>query len=227
MPSPPPNDPTCVVRAGETLEVVEDGWVLPDGTTRADLDGCDVSPAAILRVFEEDEPEPIRSPPAVPIVPVPVDVSPDVSPTDEPSAPPDVASPDDQHTATIAMPPTPPRLPPESATQTTTVVMAAAAVGAAAWMGAKAIAQVAQGASSSQQRADQQRKEEERKEREQCNTASDGVLNDFRARTADLKMRRLAYCADPVELWRRCDDLEHQIDYLAAYLRARARTRRA
>lgn len=226
-----PSDPSCVVRAGETIEVVEDYWLMPDGTTRETIAGCDISPDANMLIIAEDEDdsEPRYSQPCVPLVPVPVDVSPDVSPTDDSPAPPDAVSPDDQHTATIAMVPTPPRLPPESATQMTTVVVAVAAVGAAGWLGVKALGQLANGSASngSQNQPEQQRKEEERKEREQCATASDGMVNDFRARVADFKTRKLAQVVDPVELWQRCDVLEAQADHFARWLRARDKTRRA
>ena len=226
-----PSDPSCVVRAGETIEVVEDYWLMPDGTTRETIAGCDISPDANMLIIAEDEddPEQRHSPPAVPLVPVPVDVSPDVSPTDDSPSPPDAIAPDDQHTATVAMLPTPPRLPPESATQTTTVVVAVAAVGAAGWLGVKALGHLANGGSSSgsQNQPEQQRKEEERKEREQCATASNGMFNDFRARVADFKTRRLPEVVDPVDLWQRCDLLEAQADHFARWLRARAKTRRA
>jgi len=225
-----PSDPSCVVRAGETIEVVEDHWLMPDGTTRETIAGCDISPDANMLIIAEDEddPEPRYSQPCVPLVPVPVDVSPDVSPTDDSLSPPDAIAPDDQHTATVAMLPTPPRIPPESATQTTTVVVAVAAVGAASWLGVKALGQLANGSSSSaNQNGEQQRKEDERKEREQCATASDGMVNDFRARLADFKTRRLSEVGDPIELWQRCDLLEAQADHLARWLRARAKTRRA
>ena len=220
MPSPPA-DPTCVVGPGETAEVVDEYWILPDGSTRDTLDGCQVSPKARLKVFveEDDEPPPVSHPTA------PANELTAVEVAEEPSAivleelPP--VTPDDlaDETSAIVIMPEPKRVPP-AADHITMVALAVGVAGVAGVMGVQAL----QAGANAQ--AQQQRKEEER-ERKQCNTASDSVLVDMRARLADFRHRSLPMAQDPAGLWERCDSLEERITQLGQMARALAKTRRA
>lgn len=227
MPSPP--DEPCVVRKGERIEVTDDGWILPDGSTRETLDGCEIEAGASIIGLIEDLPKPRKR--KVTSVRQPEPVS-DVTVADEQTeadvvqTPPDAVSPDELHADTVELLPDPPKLPPEAASHAVVVSVAVAAVGAAGVAGVKALAQAVNGGGSNgSQGQEQQRKEEERKEREQCATASDGLVNDFRARVADFKTRKLPMPVDPAELWQRCDLLDEQADQLQRWMRARAKTR--
>jgi hypothetical protein len=220
MPNPPA-DPTCIVGPGETAEVVDDYWILPDGSTRDTLDGCQVSPQARLKVFveEDDEPPPASHPAAPANQPTAVEIA------DEPSAvvleEPPTVTPDElpAETSAIVVMPEPKRLPP-AADHITTVALAVGVAGVAGVMGVQAL----QAGANAQ--AQQQRKEEER-ERKQCGTASDSVLVDMRARLADFRHRSLPIVQDPAGLWERCDFLEERIAQLGQMARALAKTRRA
>lgn len=229
MPSQP--DESCVVRKGERIEVTDDGWILPDGSTRETLDGCEIEQGASIIGLIEDLPKPRKRKVASVRQPEPVS---DVTVADEQTEvdvvqpPPDAVSPDELHAETVELLPEPPKLPPEAASHAVVVSVAVAAVGAAGVAGVKALAQAASGGSSNgSQGQEQQRKEEERKEREQCATVSDGLVNDFRARVADFKTRKLPMPVDPAELWQQCDLLDEQADQLQRWMRARAKTRRA
>lgn len=229
MPSQPPDAP-CIVRDGETVEAVDDHWLMPDGSTRDSIEGCDISPTAILRVYVEDDPPPRpKAKPARRAEPLPTPATLAADPhqlTADPHQlePVDVTpADDDQDTMAVvaALPPDPPRMPPAAAVNPVTVALAIGVAGTAGVLGWQAL----QGQSASSQQAEQ-RKEEER-QREQCGTASDSVLLDFRARAADFRMRELAQPDDPGELWNRCDVLEARIEQLGQASRIRAKTRRA
>lgn len=220
MPSQP--DEPCVVRKGERIEVTDDGWILPDGSTRETLDGCEIEPGASIVGLIEDLPKPRKH--KVASVHRPEPMAEEQTSVDVVQPPPEAVSPDELHTETVQLLPEPPKLPPEASSHAVIVAAAAAAVGVAGVAGVKAIAQAASG---SQSRLEQQRKEDERKEREQCATASDNLVNDFRARVADFKTRTLSMPVEPRELWQRCDLLDEQADQLQRWMRARAKIRRA
>lgn len=217
-----PADPSCIIGPGETAEVVDDYWILPDGSTRETIDGCQVSPNAKLKVFVEDEPEPVRaSHPAMPAnEPTTVDVVEEQTLTVIDDAPP--VTPDElaSETSAIVVMPEPKRLPPASVDHITTVALAVGVAGVASVMGVQAL----QAGVNAQ--AQQQRKEEERK-RKECSTASDTVLTEFRAQATSFQHRALPIPQDPAGLWERCDFLEERIMQVAQAARALARTRRA
>jgi hypothetical protein len=221
MPSTPA-DPTCVVGPGEIAEVVDDYWILPDGSTRETLDGCQVSPKARLKVFAEEEDEPPRASHAAAPANIPtVITAPDDLTATTIDDPPSVDElPPDTSAIVAVLPPEPERMPPSASVSVTTVVLAVGVAGVASVMGLQAV----QAAGNAQ--GQQQRKEEER-ERQECGTASDSVLVDMRARLADFRHRKLSMPHDPVDLWERCDFLEERIAQLGQMARAFAKTRRA
>lgn len=209
MPDQPdlPDHPTCTIRSGERVELRRDDVLMPDGSTRTDLHGCQLESGAVL-FFSYEDPPPATKHHAVTV------------------ALPDEKSPDDvpdstDATSVVALPPEPPKLPPESAINPVTAVLAVGAAGAAGSLGLRRLrASTATAHTNAQQK-------EERRQRAECATRSDSVLLDFRAHVADAKTRRLPHIVEPRELWQRADALEAQVDHLRRILRAMAKTRRA
>ena len=199
-----PEHPTCTIRTGERAELKRDHVLMPDGSTRADLSGCTLEPGAAF-FFEYDE-APRHTKP----IALPDDVSPPAVPDSSDA------------TAVVALPPEPTKMPPTAALSPVTVALAVGAAGTAGALGLRRL-RAPRGA---QVQTNAQQKEQER-QRKECGTKSDTVLLDFKARTTDLKTRKLAQVVEPVELWRRADALEASAANLQRILRAMAKTRRA
>jgi len=206
-----PVNPTCSIRDGDTVEILDDYWILPDGTTRETLEGCEVSPPFTMVVeMSEGRPHKHKSkhkPAAEVIVEQPAPVTVDDLPADT--------------TAVVAvLPPEPERMPPHSSVNPVTVALAVGVAGAAGWLGWQAMQSAAAATAQAQQQQDEQR-------RKACATASDSVLSDFKARLADFKRRPMPMPQDPTGLWERCDFLVERIEQLGQALRIRAKTPRA
>ena len=198
-----PEDPSCVVHDGERVELTPDHVVMPDGSTRLDLNGCTLESGAVLVVEYSEQPATHRT----------------KDPEDAPL--PDAVSDSIDATTVVMLPPAPPPLPPQATVNPVTVAIAASALiasGAIGWQALKA---------SNNPTMHQPQQTEEQRQRAECGTRSDSVLIDFRASVADAKTRRLPHIVEPRELWQRADALEAQVDHLRRILRAMAKTRRA
>lgn len=205
-----PDHPTCTVRTGERVELRRDDVLMPDGSTRTDLHGCQLESGAVLFLEYEDP---------TPTVPKHHAMT---------TALPDEQSPDDvpdsvDATSIVALPPEPPKMPPESAINPVTAVLAVGAAGAAGSLGLRRFRASRPGIKA---QPNTQQKERERQQAE-CSTRSDDVLLNFKAKAADFKTRQLPQVKEPVELWQRADALEVTIDQTQRALRAIAKTRRA
>lgn len=198
-----PDDSTCIVHTGERVEVKRNYLVMPDGSTRTDLRDCTLEPGAVVNVRYRLTRKPAKLAPHTVVIPAPA-ITPDQPP--------------DETTATMELPSDAPKMPPAAAVDSTTVVLAVGVAGVAGYAGWR---MVKTGDGVDVQQAEEQR------QRKECGTRSDSVLNDFRARLADFRSRKLAMPQDDGNLWSRCDLLEGRIEQLGQIARSRTKTRRA
>lgn len=204
-----PDDPSCIVHGGERVTVKRHHVEMPDGTTRTSIKDCKFESGAIV-VAEYVERKRERKRAKLPAV---------VSPTAPEPLPDETTS-----TALVAaLPPQPADVPPEAGASPLTVVLAVGVAGTAGAVALKTMRAKASGGNASQSA----QQKDERRQREQCATASDSVMTDFRARTADFKRRPIAEIHEPTALWQRAEALELQVDQLQSVMRAAAKTRRA
>lgn len=199
-----PEHPTCTIKSGERVELKPDRVILPDGSTLVDLTGCTLEPGSIMVIQYDEPPRPHRKHVQLPADPSPTDAPPDASST----------------AVSSALPPSPPKVPPGAAVNPVTVALAVGMAGTAGSLGLRRLR-----VHKANVQTQQQKKEE--RQRQQCATRSDTVLVDFKARTADFRMRQLVEVVEPVELWRRADSLDDAMADLQRILRAKAKTRRA
>ena len=201
----PPVDPTCSINNGDTVEILDNYWILPDGSTRETLEGCEVSPPFTMQVsMSEGRPrkhKPKHKSIAEVIVEQPAPVTTDDVPADT--------------TAVVAvLPPELKRMPPHSSVSPVTVALAVGVAGAAGWLGWQAMQSATAASAQAQQTQDKQRRKE-------CATASDSKLNDFKAQLATFRCADLPQPQEPGALWERCDLLDEQLTRLAAMLKTR------
>jgi uncharacterized protein HemX len=204
-----PVDPTCSIGDGDTVEILDDYWILPDGSTRETLEGCEISPPFTM-VMQMSEGRPRKhkakhKPVAEVIVAEPAPITADDVPADT--------------TAVVAvLPPEPERMPPHSSVSPVTVALAVGVAGAAGWLGWQAMQSATAASAQAQQKQDEQRRKE-------CATASDSVSTDFRARLATFNRAQVPQVVDPAALWQRCDALESTVDQVQLAARRIARRR--
>lgn len=204
-----PEHPTCVVRDGERVTIKRHHILMPDGSRRVDLTGCELQSGSVLVIeYRQGHGRRHKHVVTIPADPSPTEVAPSLDATSVVAVVP--ASID----TTVAS---------HGNVDPLVVALAVGGVGVAGAVGWRAM-RGAGGSGRPQINAQQQEQERQRAE---CATKSDSVLLDFRAHAADFKTRNVASINEPIELWKRADMLDAQLAELQLAMRALAKTRRA
>lgn len=209
----------CVVKPGESVIVIDRGYLLPDGTTSSSIANCDFQDGSSIAFSYQKDPPKVENP-------VEVTTSSAVTETDQPDEVTTVAT-----VAVEATTPLSPVVSEPTLDVSTGLVIAAATVATAAAVSA-ASASMRKGNSrkkpkETKSNKSQKQQEREKEEQEKCSTASDVVSDKINAvlASADASHIHRVSIKEPKSLYADIEELQQEVSILTKVLKKKRKDR--